>query len=168
MLVPMGISRTIFCAGVLVVLAACGSHESDNVTVVTVAGSQSSSGSAGGGVIQVSGSSLTVEGQAWVFDEPKEFRGRIPMASLVAIGDAMFRSGSDTDVVDAVNTPRGTVALIRGADGQLLLYHFEAEGSAWSPAPSGARRILAGTRDPFTVRVLVADDLVVRATRAGE
>jgi hypothetical protein len=164
----MGIPRTILGAGLLVVLAACGSHESDNVTVVTISGSQSSGRTAGGGIVRVKGSALTVEGGAWIFDDPKEFRGRVPPASLVAIGDALFRAGPDTEIMDAVKTARGTVALIRTADGRTLLYHFADEVSAWSLAPSGARRVLSGARDPLTVRVLVADDLVVRATRAGE
>jgi len=164
----MGIPRTILGAGLLVLLTGCGAHEADRVTVVTVHGSQSSSRSTGGGVVSVSGSALEVEGEAWVFDEPVAFDEPIPPTRLLAIGDALFRAGSDAEVVDAIKTPHGTVALIRAAEGRLLLYHFEEEGSAWSPAPRGARRVLEGSGDPLTVRVLIADDLLVRATREGD
>jgi hypothetical protein len=168
MLWLMGNPRTILGAGLLVVLAACGGHESDNVTIVAASGSRSGGSAAGGGVIQVSGSPLVAEGPAWVFDEPTSFEGPVPPVSLIAIGDALFRAGADSDVVDAVKTARGTVALVRAPDGKLFLGHFGGETPALSPAPRGARRVLRGTRSPLTVKVLVADDLAVRATRTAE
>lgn len=164
----MGLSRTILAAGVLVFLLGCGHEEPDRVVVVSAHGSQSNTTTTGGGTVVVTSSGLTVSVEAWSFAEPSSFSGRIPPVRLTAIGDAMFRVGADAEVVDALRTDRGTVALVRKGRDRLLLCHFEEERSACSLAPEGSRRLLTGTNDPFTVRLLVADDLAVTATRNAE
>ena len=158
----------ILAAGALAVLLGCGSEGPDRVAYKSTHGSQSGSRTDDGLTIVTSSSSVIVDGEAWSFAGPTSFSGRIPPVRLTSIGDAMFRVGADAEVVDALRTHRGTVALVRKGGDRLLLCHFEGERFACSPAPEGSRRLLTGTNDPFTVRLLVADDLVVTATRNAE
>ncbi|MEN8149059.1 MAG: hypothetical protein ABFS86_04505 [Planctomycetota bacterium] len=159
----MGRSFLIFATLLLALVPGCNVEEPDRVVVASAHGSQSSS--SGGATVVGVGNGLTVEARAWSFGEPEAFPGRVPPVSLVAVGDAMFRAGPESSVVDALRTERGTVALIREPGGKLFLSHYEGEGCVASPAPAGARRVFPGTTEPFAVRVLVADGLAVTATR---
>jgi hypothetical protein len=161
--VVMGLRRTILLAGLLLFTAACGDNDDDDWTVVW---------KSGGGTRQTTGGAIVgvknaeVEPPGWVFEDPVPFEGELPGPSLMAIGDALFNAGADADVVDAVKTGRGTVALVRSADGELRLVHYEGETPATATAPAGAFRLIRVSTRPLEVRVLVAHDVAVPATRS--
>jgi hypothetical protein len=162
----MGSLRTLAGTAVFLLAAACGDSEPDRVVVVTANGSEGS-GTSGGGTIVVTNQSLSARPLAWVFGPAVPVEGRVPPTSLLAVGDALFHIAPDAELVDAVRTGEGTVALVRTPEGRLLLVLYGEGEPVSAPAPEGARRVLSGTGDTFSVRILVADDLAIRAALAG-
>jgi hypothetical protein len=160
----MGLPRTILLAGLLLFATACNSDgDDDNWTVVWKSGGGTRT-TTGGGVVVVKTASVRPSG--WTFEDPVHFEGDPPGPDLMAIGNALFHAGSDADVVDAIDTERGTVALVRSGKGELRLVHFEGENPVTAAAPAGAFRLIPGAARPLRVRVLVGEDVAVPAVRS--
>lgn len=162
--VGMGLPRTILLVGLLLFASACNSDgDDDNWTVVWKSGGGTRT-TTGGGVVAVKTAEVRPSG--WTFEDPVPFEGEPPGPHLMAIGNALFHTGSDADVVDAVDTDRGTVALVRSGEGELRLVHFEGDNPVTAVAPAGAFRLIADSDRPLRVRVLVAEDVAVPAVRS--
>ena len=150
-------------SAVIVAVSACSDEGSDdNVTwTAQFTGSEDTDSSAGGTVIEVN-SKVVVGTPAWVVDDAAPFQGEVPLPDLSALGDALART--DWEVVDALLTAEGTVALLR-TEGRIVLLLLEDGPDSAAHLPEGAIRLLPAGERPLKVLVLTEDGLAAPATR---
>lgn len=148
---------------VFLLLPACGdSGGDDNVSwSASFTGEEGDSDSAGGAVVDFS-SNLEVEEASWILDEAVPFDGLLPLPDLAAMGDALART--DWEVLDAVFTPEGTVALLDGGDGPVLRLLSDGPLSL-TTLPPKASRLLLTEEHPIRILVVIGRDAAIPAIR---
>lgn len=153
---------TLHIGMVLLILSACGDNGGgDDVSwSARFSGSEGDSDTAGGAAVSYN-NNLTIE-ETWMLEETVPFDDHLPLPDLGAMGDALART--DWEVLDAVFTPEGTVALLDGGDGPVL--RLLSDGPrAMAILPSEASRLLLTDEEPIRVLVIVGENTAIPATR---
>lgn len=149
---------------------ACGGGSSGDKDVTVKAAFVSSTGTnssttAGGAVVGVNVKSLSLL-PGWRVGEPFEANDPIPPTDLAAQGEALLFTGPEEQMIDAVATPVGTVALVRDGEGAVALRLLPEEGDASEPLPSDAHRVLLVELDPLVLRVLLGSGVALPVARS--